>query len=66
MRQKKGVYLGFRTTNDQAEKLTGIADKAGVNVSELLRLLVDDVKDVRPDGWSIVWNGRGEKIEAVQ
>lgn len=64
MKRPKQVIIGFRTNAEQAAKLTGIADRAGVNTSELLRLLVDDVQDVRPRGWAIVWAGQ-ENREAV-
>ena len=65
MRQPKQVILGFRATSEQAAKVAGIADRAGVNTSELLRLLVDNVQDVKKEVWSIVWAGQEQK-EAVQ
>lgn len=66
MKRNKSVYLGFRATEEQAEKLSGLAEKAGVNTSQLLRLVVDDLQDVQPGGWSVVWAGRGKQGEAVQ
>ncbi len=40
-----------------------IAGRAGVNTSELLRLLVDEVQDVRPGCWLIVWNDRRAEVQ---
>ena len=54
MKVPKRVIIGFRTNAEQAAKLAGMADRAGVNTSELLRLLVDDVQDVQPRDFSIV------------
>jgi len=66
MRQTKRHYMGFRTTDEQAAKLSRIADRAGVNTSEILRWLVDGVEDVRPVDWHIVWAGSDTETTAVQ
>lgn len=67
MKRPKQIIIGFRTNAEQAAKLAGIADRAGVNTSELLRLLVDDVQDVQPRGWSIVRaTGGRESVGAMK
>ena len=65
-RTPKTVYVGFRASPEQAAKLEGLAEKAGVSTSQLLRKLVDTAQDVQPGGWSVVWAGRGKQGEAVQ
>ena len=65
MKHPKQVILGFRTTSEHAAKVAGIAGRAGMNMSEILRLLVDDVQDVKPGVWSIVWAGPNTETTAV-
>ena len=62
MKQRKEMYLGFRATTEQATKLATIAERAGVGTSDVLRLLVDEVRDVKP-GWSVVWASQGQAAQ---
>jgi len=39
MKEPKRHYMGFRTTDQQAAKLSRIAGRAGVNTSEILPLV---------------------------
>ncbi len=61
MKQRKTEWLRFRVTPEQAKKIAGIADRAGVSTADVLRLIVDDVKDTRT---GIVW--ADNQKEAVQ
>jgi hypothetical protein len=56
--------LGFRATDDQAAKVQSFADRAGVNASEVLRMLVDAAEDIQPvQNWSIVWGNQSQRTE---
>ena len=45
MKQTKPHYMGFRTTDEQAAKLSRIADRAGVDTSEIMCWLIERVED---------------------
>ena len=40
-RVTKGAFVGFRTTEHQAEKLNTLAEQTGLSLSGVLRALVD-------------------------
>lgn len=43
----KGIFVGFRTTEHQAEKLNSLAEQTGLSLSAVLRALVE-VADAEP------------------
>lgn len=55
MKQRKKIHYGLRITEDQSAKLTELADRAGLNTSDIVRLFLDKVQDVQPGGGFIVF-----------
>lgn len=45
-RVRKGAFVGFRTTERQAKKLSTLAEHSGLSLSEVLRALVDSAETV--------------------
>lgn len=66
MGKQKQVFLSFRATEQQAEKVATFAERAGVNASELLRRLVDTVEDVQPGRWDFVLAGQSKQSKTTK
>ena len=49
LQRQKNVWVGFRATEPQMDKLIAITERTGMNLSEVMRALVDtaDVKSVQ-------------------
>ena len=60
-RKPRRGHVSFRTSESQQRKIDSLAEKAGLNASELLRLVVDRLEDVQPGGWSVIWAGQDNK-----
>lgn len=65
-RVRKGAFVGFRTTERQAEKLSTLAQQSGLSLSGVLRALVDNAETVPTERVVSVIRVAGLEKEAVQ
>lgn len=65
-RVRKGAFVGFRTTEHQAAKLSTLAQQSGLSLSGVLRALVDNAEVVPAQRIVPVIRVAGLEKEAVQ
>jgi len=49
MREKRTHFITMRLTYDDLQKLSEIAKRYNVNRSEAIRILINEIKDVKED-----------------